>query len=263
VLNVKLLFTELVRKNFRFNEGSRMTNKRSLLNEHFFSDWVYLTALGLAGFAAFGNLNSSYFLYGNQDFNSNDLISASIDAILQTYIAFGILVLILGLVRRFRSEVQMLEQEKGDANRLVKIHLTVIVIAGVALFTAYTNGASSNPIQDSKSTVLEAVGFSPIGRTCRAQGEDELCMSGLQTNTSASLNFELTYLAPKSINGFEVAKSTWDVTVDCDAQSVTTGNVKFLDGNFQEITIDAESISAAETGLQETYGNSQLLSQCG
>lgn len=240
-----------------------MSNKRSLLNEHFFSDWVFLTALGVAGFAAFSNLNTSYFLYGNEDFNTNDLVSASIDTVLQTYVAFGVLVLMLGLSRRIRSEVPLLEPEKGDNNRLVKIHLTVLVVAGVALFAAYTNGASSNLAEVSKSTVLEADGFSPIARTCRAQGDDELCISGLQTDTSASLNFELTYSTPRTVNGYEVAKSTWDVAVDCETQSVTTGNVKFLDVNFLDVVFDAESMLAAEAGLQETYGNSQLLSQCG
>jgi hypothetical protein len=240
-----------------------MSNKRSLVNEHFFSDWVYLTALGLAGFAAFSNLNSSYFLYGNADFNTNELVSASIDALLQTYLVFGVLVLILGLSRRVRSEVPLLEPEKGDNNRLVKIHLTVLVVAGVALFAAYTNGANRNLAEDSKSTVLEADGFSPIARTCRAQGSDELCVSGLQTDTSASFNFELTYSTPRTVNGYEVAKSTWDVSVDCETQSVTTGNVKFLDVNFLDVVFDAESMLAAEAGLQETYGNSLLLSQCG
>ena len=243
-----------------------MSNKRPILNEYFFGDWVFLTALGIAGFTAFNNLSTSYFLYGNQGFSSNDLIAASIDAIFQTYVSFGVFVLIAGLIRRARSGVQLIEPEKGESNRRIKLNLTVIVVAMGALLAAYSDGASNNAVQDSKSTVLEAVGFSSIGPTCRAQGDDEVCVSGTRTNSSASLNFELTYLTPRFANGFEVAKSTWDVTIDCKAQSFVAGNVKFFDTNSEEVLFSAEDIAVAEAGVQQTYKDSQslmqLLSQC-
>jgi hypothetical protein len=244
-----------------------MSNKRPILNEYFFSDWVFLTALGIAGFTAFNNLSTSYFLDGNQGFSSNDLIAASIDAILQTYISFGVFVLIAGLIRRARSGVQLIEPEKAESNRRIKLNLTVIVVAIGALLAAYSDGASNNAVQDSKSTVLEATGFTPIALTCRPQGDDELCMSGLRTNTSATLNFELTYLTPRFSNGFEVAKSTWDLTIDCRAESFVAGNVKFFDVNSEEVLFGAEVIAAAEAGTQQTYEDSQslmqLLSECG
>jgi len=239
-----------------------MSNKRGLLNEYFFNDWVYLGAIGVASFSAYTDLSGTWFTEGNSNFTSSDLIYAGFNAVLHVSFVFGILVLICGLIRREISGIQILERVSSEPNRLVKVFLTLLVIAGSTLFVAYSNATSLNSAGSSSVGVSDLSSYVPVSRTCRPQGRDELCISGFESATFGGFDFELTYFVPKLIDGFEISKSSWEVDVDCETQSVTSGSLKFFNADL-ELFFDAATTFAAEEGLQETYINSELLSECG
>ena len=226
--------------------------RRPLLNSEIKKDWVVITSLVLGAMTSYNSVTSSFFVNGNQQFGSHELLAASIDSIIGTAITFFLLVAILGSVRRRMSksdvEVSLLESE--ITLRKLKIALLIVVVSLASLFVAYTNAAAKNSDLGSSNSADPGLQIETRPRTCHSQGVNEMCVSAFGVGKSATFNYELNYKFPQDVNGYQVSSSTWEVSVDCVTKTISARQLKFFSTNQIEIPIAADVIQSATKGIE-------------
>lgn len=229
--------------------------KRPLLNSEIKRDWVVITSLALGATTSYNSVTSSFFVDGNQQFGSYELLAASIDSIIGTAITFFLLVAILGSIRRRRSksdeEVTVLESE--TTFRKLKIALLIVAVSLASLFVAYTNAAARNSVINSQDVAPNDLQIETRPRECQLQGEDEKCVSAIGVGKRATLNFELYYKVHREVGGYQIASSTWVVDLDCEAKTVSASQLKFFDSNNFEVELPTENMENALVGIQSDY----------
>jgi hypothetical protein len=97
-------------------------------------------------------------------------------------------------------------------------------------------------------------------RECHLQGEDELCVSAFGVGKLVTLNLELTYKVSKEVGGYQISSTVWELSLDCEAKTVSARDLKFLDMNGIEAPFGDDVIKTASEGIESEYG--LLLDRC-
>jgi hypothetical protein len=236
------------------------TQKRPLLKSE--SDWVVIVSLLLGGSTGYQSVNSSYFLYGNSQFDTADFVAALIDSIIGTTLTFLICVAILGSIRRRSSKGADFKEgfDNRPKNLKIRIATAVFVVSLIAVLVAWSNATVRNPDAGSTGRSLEVPQIESRPRTCSPQGEDEKCVSAFAIGKHITLNFELNYKTLREANGYSVASSTWVIDIDCEAKSIVASKLKFLDSNDIEVVFPAGQIENALVQIKDDYA--KTLDEC-
>jgi hypothetical protein len=230
-----------------------MTEQRkSLLKSEIMKDWVVITSLLLGGIIGYQSVNSSYFLYGNEQFGSADFLAALIDSVIGTALTFSICVAILGSIRRRNSKSKDFEQEFENRSKFLKlrISLAILIVSLAALFAAYSNATVRNPDGGPTGATSGEAQIESRPRTCGPQGEDEKCVSGYSIGNIRYINIELQYKTLREVDGQLVASSTWTFVVNCDTKTVSASELKFFNSENTELLFSNDLLEIMSTGLE-------------
>ncbi len=245
-------------------------SRRQFLDSNPLRDWVGILGCLFAAVSAYQEISFNYFTVNGmrttQAFDSTldnfleTLIGGLIDGMIQAAVSFGMVVFVVGGIRKLvaKKSESVEYTDKSHKGKRVLILLVVAVVFG--FFAAYI-GAFNSQEDDSAQKINEIVsGLKPVPLECRAQGDDKLCVSGLQSGETATLNFKLTYASARVIETDEVWSSSWTVRFDCSTNSVAVSNVEFYDLDGAKVIVAESGKNDARVGLESEY--SGLLSEC-
>lgn len=245
-------------------------SRRQFLNSNPFRDWVGVLGCLFAVVSVYQEISFNYFTVNGMrttqaidstlDSFLETLIAGFIDGMIRAGISFGMVVFVVGGIRKLVSK-KIASVESADKSRKGKKVLILLVFATVlGFFSAYIG--AFNPQNDGSTQRINEIvsGLKPVPLECRAQGDDKLCVSGLQSGATTTLDFKLTYASARVIETDEVWSSSWTVRFDCSANSVAVSNVEFYDLYGAKVIVDESSKNDARVGLESDY--SGLLSEC-
>lgn len=244
--------------------------RRPFLDSNPLRDWVGILGCLFAAVGAYQEISYNYFTFdgvvttqfsmNNLDNFTETLIGASIDGILQAGISFGLVVLILGGARKLisnQSQPLVISTNKSKRKRVILLIFLAVIFG---FFAAYGN-ASSKEVKNSDAQINDLIkGLKPVPLSCRAQGDDEICISGLQSSESVSLNYKLTYASVRVIGTDEIWSSSWTLYADCSANSVTVSSIEFYGLNGAKVSVSSSVKNDAKTGMENDL--SAVLSEC-
>ena len=242
--------------------------RRPFLNSNPLRDSVGILGCLFAATSVYREISYNYFTFDgvvtSQFFNTSwdnffeTLIGGSIDGIIAAGVPFGFVVLVVGGIRRMISnESQPLAVATNKSKRWAVFRLLALATV-LGFFAAYANASIQGV--NSSDTKIYNLTSKPIPLECVAQGEDEKCVSGLQSGETVTLNYKLAYASARVTETDEIWSSSWTVRFDCSANSVTISNIEFYDLNGAKVKVAESARNAAKTGMENDY--SALLSEC-
>jgi len=245
-------------------------SQRQFLDSNPLRDWVGIVGCLFAAVSVYQEISFNYFtvngirtsqaLDSTSDNFFETLIGGLIDGMIRAGVSFGMVVFVVGGIRKLVAKKSE-PVESADKSRKGKRVLILLVFATVFGFFAAYIGAFNSQEDDSTQKINEIVsGLKPVPLECRAQGDDKLCASGLQSGETTTLDFKLTYASARVIETDEVWSSSWTVRFDCSTNSVAVSNVEFYDLYGAKVKVAESGKNDARVGLESEY--SGLLSEC-